>query len=140
MCRASSPGLTPAPSSTQGREPPRENPASLADQPEGDYSVVVRRVFSTDVLVVVHYPAIQKFNGLKLACYTPEAWALASGKEGRLDPHFYGHPSSPFARFVPSREGLFRALRAVGVREADAPVVVAEIADSVWTTCGRDLP
>jgi len=62
------------------------------------------------VLVLVQYPEVKKFHGLKLLIFSKPAWDKID--EHRIDPHFYPDGQTPLARFIPNREGVEAASRA----------------------------
>ena len=103
------------PSNTQNKKRPKKNPHSLAATDDESYSEVVWTVeTSSGVLAVVLYPAVAKFNGLKLAVYSVDAWMKLKDKLNKLDPHFYDDGESPLARFAPTRAGLAMAYAVLG--------------------------
>jgi hypothetical protein len=91
------------------------NPHSLADTDnEGFSDVVWTFEFGSGakevVVAVIVYPAVQKFNGVKVAVFWKGHWDAIKDKT-KIDPHFYEDDKSPCARFPPTLQGINMALR-----------------------------
>lgn len=126
-------------SNTQDEKRPKNNPHSVAATDDESYSEVVWTVEASNrVLAIVLYPAVTKFNGLKLTVYAIDTWRKLKSKLNKLDPHFYDDGESPLARFAPTRAGLNMAYAMLGV-SSDAQKKNDAIVDQLLAYRNRTL-
>lgn len=84
------------------------NPAAIAPNPNPSrFTLLDKWEFDNAYVLRVKYHDCTNYEGVKIMVYQGKFDRLP----GTLDPHFCEYGMGPIARFEPSEEGLFHALK-----------------------------
>lgn len=77
----------------------------------GRFKILELHQVGTNVVAVINYLGCTNFEGIKVCVYKDYKTEYLANEKLCIDPHFSEIGLSPFARFIPTKEGIEMAIK-----------------------------